>query len=502
VEEYEGSGHARAMTSTVPITEPVGGRYRLEKLLGHGGMADVYRAADMSGGPPVAVKVVRSTDPALARRLTREARAVASFEHPGLVRLLGAGVHDEHAYLVMELVEGETLAERLQHGPLPTGRAAALGASLADALSYVHRRGVVHRDVKPGNVLLDADERARLADFGIAQVLDASSATMTGTTLGTAAYMAPEQLAHHRVGPAADVWALGAVLLECLTGRRPFDGPPAEVVARRLAGWRPSTEGLPSAWRMALDSMLDPDPARRPEAGEAAELLKAPVFARPWDPRPTEMLDAAPTARPEAAAPTQVGGPPTALAPGPVPLPARRRRHGRRTVALAAVVVALALLTALSAWAFGGGSSAPHQAHRAPPASSTTTTTTAPPVTVASASAALVSDVQGGLSSGSLAHSVGQQLLDELGQALSAQANGDDSGAEAALGKMDQTIFDAAGAGTATAAEADTISSDVATLAAAMGVANPSSTTTTAPPAPTPAPGPGHGPGGGGNGDH
>lgn len=500
------------MTSAVPTTEPIAGRYRLEKLLGHGGMADVYRATDTTGGPPVAVKVVRSTDPALARRLTREARAVAGFDHPGLVRLLEAGVHDDHAYLVMDLVEGQTLAERLRRGPLPTERAAVLGATLADALAYVHSRGVVHRDVKPANVLLDGNERARLADFGIAQVLDASSATVTGTTLGTAAYMAPEQLAHHRVGPAADVWALGAVLLECLNGRRLFEGAPAEVVARRLAGARPSTEGLPNSWRMALDSMIDSDPARRPEAAEVAELLKAPVFARPWDPRPTQAIDGAAVAESAggaagaadaagfdgAAAPTLAGATPTAVVRSPALMAAGRRRRGdRRTVALvAAAVVAVVLLAALGAWALTGGA-APSRSHTPPGTSTSTTTTTAAP-TVASTSAALQNDVLAGQSSGALSQSVAQRILTELGQAVSAEAGGNSAAAETGLASIDQTVFDAAGAGTATAAEADTISADVAKLAAAMNVTDPASTTTTAPPHPAPGPGPG----GGGHGGH
>jgi len=485
------------MTTAVPTTEPLAGRFRLERLLGHGGMADVYRASDALGGPPVAIKVVRSNDPELARRLTREARAVAGFDHPGLVRMLDAGMHDRHAFLVMELVDGQTLAERLRRGPLDTDRCAALGASLADALAYVHRRGVVHRDVKPANVLLGPGSRVRLADFGIAQVLDASMTTVTGTTLGTAAHMAPEQLDNHRVGPAADVWALAAVLLECLTGQRTFEGAPAEVVARRLAGARPTTDSLPAPWRMVLDAMFDADPARRPEASELSELLESPVFSRPWDPRATQAFeppvgsDPVPRDPTDASPPTVVAGEPTmhGALPAPLmdPLAARRHRRDPRTVALVAAALLAAILAgSLGAWALAGAPAS--RRHHSPPASpsttvtsttASTTTTTVPAPTVASTSAALVNDVQSGESSGALSHDVAQNILNELGQALSAQAQGDTNGEEAALGNMEQTITGADSAGKATAAETQTLLSDVAALASAMGVANTSTTTTT-----------------------
>jgi len=472
------------MTSAVPTTEPIAGRYRLERLLGHGGMADVYRAVDESGGPPVAIKVVRSTDPELARRITREARAVEGFDHPGLVRLLGTGVHDRHAYMVMELVEGPTLAERLRRGPLAPDRCATLGASLADALAYVHRRGVVHRDVKPANVLLGPGSRVRLADFGIAQVLDASAATVTGTTLGTAAYMAPEQLGHHRVGPEADLWALGAMLLECMTGRRAFEGTPAEVVARRLAGAVPSPDGLPAPWRMLLSSMMDPDPARRPEAAEVTDMLHAPAFARPWDPRATEAFAAsnpamtavegepAPGAE---GAPTNVAGPPTLASPIYAPQALRRRgRDRRRTMMLAAAVALLVLVMSLGAWALVSRPSPAGANHRG--SSTTTTTTTTPSVPIASAN--LVRDVQQAEAAGSLSPDVGQQIVSRLAQA-DAQAQTDPTAAGNTLGAIDQMIISADTNGGATAAVTATLLSDVAAVAQAMGLQNPATTTTT-----------------------
>ena len=267
----------------IPVHDLLSGRYRIERLLGQGGMADVYRAVDLTNDTAVAVKLVRSAEPGLAQRLATEAKALEALDHPGLVRFLDAGVHEGHAYLVMELVEGPTLAARLRRGALSPERTAVLGRTLSGALAYVHERGIVHRDVKPANVLLGPGPRARLADFGIARLADASSLTVTGTTLGTAAYMAPEQLEHHAVTSSADIWSLGMILLECLTGQRVFEGTATEVVARRLAGPVPLPRDLPTTWRLLFEGMLQPDPTRRPTASHVAGLLSAQPFEEPWE---------------------------------------------------------------------------------------------------------------------------------------------------------------------------------------------------------------------------
>ena len=271
------------MTSTTDLLD---GRYRLVRLLGQGGMSDVYEAIDERSDTAVAIKFVRSADPELARRFAQEVRALGRVEHPGLVRLIGTGLADDHAYLVMELVQGSTLAEALRHGPLGPERTAYLGASLAGALAYVHSRGVVHRDVKPSNILLHADGRAQLGDFGVARLLDASALTMAGTTLGTAAYMAPEQLEDHQVGAGADIWSLGMVLLECLTGHRVYEGSTAQVVAKRMAGPVPLPGDLPVPWKLLLSGMLDHRPEQRLDGADIAALLVTTPFRAAWSPSP------------------------------------------------------------------------------------------------------------------------------------------------------------------------------------------------------------------------
>jgi hypothetical protein len=486
-----------------PVGELLCGRYRLERLLGQGGMADVFRAVDTTSEEPVAIKLVRSADPGLARRLAQEAKALARLDHPGLVRLLDADVHGDQAFLVMELVEGQTLAARLRRGPLSPARTAMLGRTLSGALAYVHDQGIVHRDVKPGNVLLGPGPRVRLADFGIARLADASSLTMTGTTLGTASYMAPEQLEHHAVGAPADVWSLGVILLESLTGHRVFEGTATEVVARRLAGPVPLPADLPTPWRLLFEGMLEHDPSRRPTAEQAAGLLSAAPYDEPWqraapDQLATMAIPVEPGngarnlsgARPaggagaEATAAVSRGGGSTLVAPHPTPTPppaGARRRRGLLWAALAVVVLAAA---GVSAWALSSGTATLPAAHHGSATTTTSTpttsTTTTTPPTTSSASAALVRDVEAGVASGAIRAKTSRTLLDQLNQALAQASGGHPDEAASTLGAMDGTIANEVQSGDMTPAEASTLVGDVAALATAIGVSNPATTTTTA----------------------
>src|SRR5205085_2838716 len=265
---------------TVPWTPDddarlLGGRYRLEDRLGGGAVADVYRAVDERLHRAVAVKLFRGDAAEELQRHEAEMRTLARLEHPSLVTVYDAGDDDGQPYLVMQLVEGDTLADELARGPLGADRAGRYGAALADALAYVHAQGFVHRDVKPANVLIAGDGRVHLADFGIARLVDSAHVTRTGDVLGTPAYFAPEQVSGDAVGPAADVYALGVMLLECLTGRRPFEGTSMEVAMARLHRDPELPTTLPGQWREVLAAMTARDSAQRITSAQAAAALRA-----------------------------------------------------------------------------------------------------------------------------------------------------------------------------------------------------------------------------------
>jgi serine/threonine protein kinase len=299
------------------------GRYELGPVLGRGGMADVYRARDLVLGRTVAVKVLRqiTTDPAAPERFKTEARTLAGLSHPGLVTVLDVGVDGDRPYLVMELIEGPTLARACRPAGLDLGRVAGIGVELADALGAVHGRGVVHRDVKPANVLLSVDGRVLLTDFGVAKLTeDAAALTAAGATVGTAAYLAPEQLGGGPVGPAADVYALGLLLIESLTGQQSYQGAPLIAAAARLHRPPDIPVGLPDPLPDLLRRMTDLDPGGRPGTAEVADRLRRLAEA------PTGALPTAPSAPAPASAsalaPAPAPAPALALSPSPAPAPA------------------------------------------------------------------------------------------------------------------------------------------------------------------------------------
>ncbi len=284
----------------------LGDRYLLGEVIGRGGMADVYRATDQLLSRPVAIKVLRETadDESDRRRFTAEATTLARLNHVNLVMVLDAGITAEQPYLVMELVEGPTLGQRTQTGPLELDEVGRIGAQMADALTYAHGAGVVHRDVKPGNVLLGSDGRTRLADFGIARLIgDTVRHTQTGHAIGTPAYLSPEQVRGDDVTPAVDVYSLGLVLLEALTGERAFPGSPTESAIVRLSKSPTIPESLPGPWRDVLSQMTAMEPAERPTPQEVATRLRTPVPApTATDPTRTMVMAPAPAAAPAAPA--------------------------------------------------------------------------------------------------------------------------------------------------------------------------------------------------------
>lgn len=261
----------QAMPSGGGVPVVVASRYRLLSLLGRGGTAEVWRAEDEALARDVALKLVTVPTDESAARAGEEARLLARLSHPGLVPVYDAGSDDRgRPWVVMELVEGETLADTLKRGPLTSERAAAVGRSIAEALAYVHGQGLLHRDVKPANILVGRDGRVRLTDFGIARLVDAARVTSTGMMVGTASYLAPEQVAGEPVGPPADVYALGLVLLECLTGQREYTGSTVEVALARLHRAPRVPASLPAGWPGLLRAMTAREPSARPTAARAA----------------------------------------------------------------------------------------------------------------------------------------------------------------------------------------------------------------------------------------
>ncbi|MGU3643393.1 protein kinase domain-containing protein [Microbacterium sp. C23T] len=345
---------------TAPLLD---GRYRLGDLVGEGGMARVYRAEDVVLGRTVAIKLIRpGIDGASSERARSEMTVLASLNHPSLVTLFDARlVPGQPEYLAMEFVDGPTLGARLASGGLlPPHIVGHLGAELAEALHVVHKADVVHRDIKPSNVLLSppqipgARPRAKLADFGIAYLLDTSRITSPGLVIGTVAYLAPEQLRGDAPTRAADIYSLGLVFLEALTGERahPQGGGMAAAVARLES--RPEIPAsLDQAWIDLLTRMLHPDPAQRPTAAEvaaatgnlsqrtptagtlAATTAATVPFTAPTLIAPVGGVTTAASVRPDAAA----LAPAAAAAAG-----GHSARRRRRMVTLAGVLASIAVL--------------------------------------------------------------------------------------------------------------------------------------------------------------
>jgi eukaryotic-like serine/threonine-protein kinase len=261
-------------------------RYEFREHLGSGGVADVYSAWDTELGRDVAIKVFRDEEGTFADLAgrEREIHLMGAMTHPGLVEVhdVGTLVHEGHPrrYVVMELMEGRSLAHRLARGPMKPRQVADLGAQVADALSYVHGRSVVHRDIKPENILVTDVPTygytliCKLTDFGVAQFLDGSSVRSSGAIMGTAAYISPEQARGDEVSTPSDIYSLGLVLLEALSGEREYAGSAIEAVLARL--YRPPTipDELPEEWRTLLAAMTHDDPAQRPTAHEVAAVMR------------------------------------------------------------------------------------------------------------------------------------------------------------------------------------------------------------------------------------
>ena len=264
----------------------LGGRYRLVDEIGRGSVGTVFRARDEFLGREVAVKVIEPQvlDPEELRRDEDEVKLLARLNHHCLVTLFDAGSdlsdpQRPRIYLVMELIDGPDLRGRLAEAALPPVDVAQLGHDMAKALTYVHHHGVVHRDVKPANIMLfdygntATRVRAKLTDFGIAVLMESPRTDANGAFVGTAAYVSPEQAKGEPLGPPSDIYSLGLVLLECLTGVRAFPGDPLPSALARLLQRPDIPDDLDPQWTWLLRAMTATDPAARPSAREAALAL-------------------------------------------------------------------------------------------------------------------------------------------------------------------------------------------------------------------------------------
>lgn len=331
---------------TAPLLD---GRYRLDRCVGRGGTCMVYCAHDTLLRRTVAIKLLRADDEMTleSERVHSETALLASLSHPSLVALYDARLELPHPrYLVMEYVDGPTLATHLARGPLSRREAAAIGHDLADALRVVHQRGIVHRDVKPSNVLLaptegDAGWTAKLTDFGIAFHPDEARRTSPGIAIGTAAYMAPEQVRADPITPAADIYSLGLVLLESLTGEPAFARTrDVQTALARLVSEPTIPDDLGIEWVRLLRRMTSSEPEQRPTAAEVV----AAVTAMSADAR--DDTTGATTALPAVEIATPVA---PEIAAATTPDVQRRRPLRRRTLSVFAAAAAAAAVLA-GAW--------------------------------------------------------------------------------------------------------------------------------------------------------
>ncbi len=293
-----------------PVTTPrvFSGRYELTHLVARGGMAEVYRARDRLLDRPVALKVLfpeLSVDRAFVERFRREAQAAANLSHPNIVPVFDWGEDDGTYYIVMEYIDGQPLSQALRSGgPMPAGRVAQIGARVADALAYAHRHGVVHRDVKPGNVLLTSDEQVKVTDFGIARAINTEeSLTQTGAVMGTATYFSPEQAEGVGVDARSDIYSLGVVLFEMIAGRPPFLGDsPVAVASKHVREQPPLLSDLNPTVPPALEGIIAKAMAKSADLRyQSASDLRADL-QRFGEGRPVSAPDAATTAMLAAAA--------------------------------------------------------------------------------------------------------------------------------------------------------------------------------------------------------
>jgi serine/threonine protein kinase len=489
-------------------------RYEVEELLGQGGMARVYRGMDRVLERPVAVKVLTddlASDPLFVERFRREAQAAAGLNHPSVVSVYDTGSDDGVHYIVMEYVEGRTLGQVLRsEGAFPPERALDVTASVCAALDAAHRKGIVHRDVKPGNVMFTGQGAVKVMDFGIARAASGDTLTKTATVMGTATYFSPEQARGEVVDARSDLYSLGVVLYEMLAGTPPFRGETSVAVAYQHVREAPppldeAVPGIDPGISAVVMAALEKDPGRRYQTAEAMSKDLARVRAG----RPPLLPDAAGAATgamtasgaettqviaPEKTAifpsvPAESGqpAPPLSVAPStrrvvvpPAAVP-RRRRWWPAVVVLGMVLLGLGLVgwllaTGLNRGAIAPGSSA--SSPTSPTASTSAPTTPAPtqgPPSVANVLQSLQSAIADGVAAGEVSKKAADQLSHGIEDAVKAYQNGDLEGALGRLADLDKHLGDLVQHGEITSPDrAAIIHMGIVQLGDAMAAAPPS----------------------------
>lgn len=345
-----------------PPVEVIDGRYEVGAVIGRGAMGEVRRGRDVRLGRDVAVKYLRAdlaADRSVRSRFEDEARAAARLSHPAIVTVFDSGEWEGVPYLVMECLSGRTLADELAGGPLPADRVLAIGIDVAGALATAHALGVIHRDVKPGNILLTGTGSVKLADFGIAKSTEMLDHTVTGTIVGTPAYLAPERLAGEPATAQSDIYSLGLVLYEALTGERPFRGDTPVALAHAMHTTTPTRvrerlPGIAPALATAVDAAMAKDPKHRPSSAAAMVALLV-------GDAPTQLLSET----------QELPAPATVAFPAPTTTPSRghrlaaghwwstRTRSERRTIGLIGVTAFVTVVLAVSLNDDGGAPEIP-----------------------------------------------------------------------------------------------------------------------------------------------
>lgn len=453
------------------------GRYELAEIIGRGGMGAVYRATDLVLDRTVAVKLLPAAlaeqDRRHVARFEREARAAASLTHPGVVAVYDAGEDGDTRFIVMEFVSGRSLSRVLrEEAPLEPARAASIAAGVAGALAAAHAAGIVHRDVKPGNVMLTDDGEVKVLDFGIARALDGHTLTHSTSVLGTARYMAPEQALGRRADARSDIYALGCVVYAMLTGHPPFtaDAPAAVIHQHVNSEPVPPSElnhSVPPAFDALVMKMLVKSPAARPQD---ASLLRDQL-GRAADGSAAHQDATAATVR---------------MPPGQQPGSRRRRR-----AAAAAMTAAAVLTTAALAFSLGGGSrrqptrgrasssaspAATQDGGRAAQSARTSTRAAAPAPspgsspapTVAGAADALTSLIAQELQSGAIDLRAARRLGDGLAKVVGAYAAGQRLAAQRAAAELSKKLAALQADGEISASAATPLNAALAGLSSAL----------------------------------